>query len=357
MKKVRFLLLYGAFLALFLLLSLEVVLRLGYFEPTFSSKAATKVTLDRKLLFKVVPHSNVTINGHGYRDREFPEKSGQRKRILFLGDSLVFGIGVQHFQTLPKALEDMLAPGAEVFNMGMYGYGPDQSLMQLTTQGLALDPDMVILGVFAANDFGDIIKNDLYRLDEGGEIRYNPDNLVGGNIPRLRSRYLYQFLRLRSREKQRGAPPNIGSQEFEHVFTQLMSDGYDLELMTDPDSPVSRRKKQLMGGILRGFRRALNERGIPFLVVIIPNAHNVEEPEYFEGRGIPPERRFYNEAVVAELCREESIPYIDLSEQFLERTARSPGLYEAKHDHHLSVYGNLFAAAVIRPVMIRMLKE
>jgi hypothetical protein len=320
MKKVRFLLLYGAFLALFLLLSLEVVLRLGYFEPTFSSKAATKVTLDRKLLFKVVPHSNVTINGHGYRDREFPEKSGQRKRILFLGDSLVFGIGVQHFQTLPKALEDMLAPGAEVFNMGMYGYGPD-------------------------------------RLDEGGEIRYNPDNLVGGNIPRLRSRYLYQFLRLRSREKQRGAPPNIGSQEFEHVFTQLMSDGYDLELMTDPDSPVSRRKKQLMGGILRGFRRALNERGIPFLVVIIPNAHNVEEPEYFEGRGIPPERRFYNEAVVAELCREESIPYIDLSEQFLERTARSPGLYEAKHDHHLSVYGNLFAAAVIRPVMIRMLKE
>jgi lysophospholipase L1-like esterase len=100
--------------------------------------------------------ATVRINSLGLRDKEIPKKSNSF-RILFLGDSVPFGIGVEQEETLPSQLE-FIANGAaerdsafDVINMGVPSYNTEQELIQLKTIGLDLNPDLVVL-LFSRND-------------------------------------------------------------------------------------------------------------------------------------------------------------------------------------------------------------
>ena len=63
------------------------------------------------------------INSRGLRDREYPyAKPAGRKRCLLLGDSYVFGWGVEANETAAKVMEARLA-GVEVINGGCPGWG------------------------------------------------------------------------------------------------------------------------------------------------------------------------------------------------------------------------------------------
>jgi hypothetical protein len=74
------------------------------------------------------------------------------RRILFLGDSMVFGAGVEAPQRCTELLETALAPGVEVVNAGVSGWGTDQEYLYLTHEGFGLHPDIVVLGVCMLND-------------------------------------------------------------------------------------------------------------------------------------------------------------------------------------------------------------
>ena len=84
-----------------------------------------------------------------------PKPSGE-SRVLWLGDSIVFGIGANYENTLPaiverKANENFAGRSYRVVNMGVPSYNTEQELIQLEARGLALEPDAVIL-MFAIND-------------------------------------------------------------------------------------------------------------------------------------------------------------------------------------------------------------
>ncbi len=97
----------------------------------------------------------VKINSQGFRCNEFsPEKTAGKKRIVVLGDSLVFGWGVAQKDTIPQVLENKLNSGAEryeVLNMGVGNYNSTMEVEFFKKKGLALRPDMVIL-VYFVND-------------------------------------------------------------------------------------------------------------------------------------------------------------------------------------------------------------
>jgi GDSL-like Lipase/Acylhydrolase family len=105
----------------------------------------------------------LSINSLGLRDREVDTRSATAEfRILLLGDSVVFGLGVADDETIPQQLEHQLNHLAEigiaedntiylVLNMGVPSYNTEQQLIQLETLGLALDPDVVAL-MFSSND-------------------------------------------------------------------------------------------------------------------------------------------------------------------------------------------------------------
>ena len=75
-----------------------------------------------------------------------------KPRILALGDSTTFGLGLGDEETWPRQLGRILGDSAEVINGGVAGYSAFQGLRFLDKKGLALQPDIVI-ACFGQNDF------------------------------------------------------------------------------------------------------------------------------------------------------------------------------------------------------------
>jgi len=90
-------------------------------------------------------------NSDGFRNqREFGE-TGQRPRVLVVGDSFVFGSGVQAKDRLTEVLE-LLEPGLRVDNMGMGGWGLDLMIRSIEHFVAQIQPDIVVLAVYT-DDF------------------------------------------------------------------------------------------------------------------------------------------------------------------------------------------------------------
>ncbi len=97
----------------------------------------------------------VTINSLGMREREVSTKLDNEFRILVMGDSVPFGIGVKFAESFPHQLEVILNSKYNhkfrTLNMGVPSYNTEQELLQLQTLGINLQPNLVIL-LFSSND-------------------------------------------------------------------------------------------------------------------------------------------------------------------------------------------------------------
>ncbi|MEC8193160.1 MAG: hypothetical protein VX127_10540 [Myxococcota bacterium] len=76
-----------------------------------------------------------------------PPKKAGIKRIVALGDSVTFGLGVHAHEAWPSALEAML-DDTEVFNLGMCGWDIEQSVSLAEGALEAWQPDLVVWGNF-----------------------------------------------------------------------------------------------------------------------------------------------------------------------------------------------------------------
>ncbi|HOW59325.1 MAG TPA: SGNH/GDSL hydrolase family protein [Candidatus Omnitrophota bacterium] len=115
-----------------------------------------------KLLYKPLPNAfNVAyatfnkINSSGFRDREYPaQKKPGVRRIIFLGDSVVYGNYLTWDQTIPKQLELNFQKNGrqvEVLNFGVSGYETEQEVEFFKEIGAKFNPDAVIVG-YTMND-------------------------------------------------------------------------------------------------------------------------------------------------------------------------------------------------------------
>ncbi len=102
-------------------------------------------------------HKFYSINQNGLRGEpiESPKPPGQA-RIIVLGDSIIFGLGLALEDTYAVSLETLLKnkynwPDVKVINMGVPGYNTQQEEAFLKMKGFDLQPDLVILG-FCSND-------------------------------------------------------------------------------------------------------------------------------------------------------------------------------------------------------------
>lgn len=99
----------------------------------------------------------VRINSWGMRDREVAAKTPGEFRVLVIGDSFPFGVGVPIERSVPYQLEQLLnsaaGPGRtyRTLNMGVPSYNTLQELIQLREVGLSLEPDLAVL-IFSWND-------------------------------------------------------------------------------------------------------------------------------------------------------------------------------------------------------------
>ncbi len=102
----------------------------------------------------------ISINSLGLRDREkvasFSSKPEGESRFLFLGDSVLFGTGLEFEETLPALFEarasELLGRGrVRSFNGGVPGYGVFHERIWFERFGAHLAPEVAVL-VFNYND-------------------------------------------------------------------------------------------------------------------------------------------------------------------------------------------------------------
>lgn len=138
---------------------------------------------DPHTVFRLKPGANVrtinagffdyeyTVNDRGLRssgDVTVPSASGgSRKRVLFVGDSFTFGVGVNDSETYPARvgarLRDWCDFPVETLNAGVGGFGTSHELSFLQHYGWRFDPDVVVVG-FLTSDPEDNSLNGLHRM-------------------------------------------------------------------------------------------------------------------------------------------------------------------------------------------------
>jgi lysophospholipase L1-like esterase len=93
---------------------------------------------------------DVKINSDGFRDREYPVARDGKYRMIFLGDSLTFGWGVEKAKTFEEILERELSTRrpTEIINFGVGNYNTVQEVNLFLDKGLKYQPDQVVIFYF-----------------------------------------------------------------------------------------------------------------------------------------------------------------------------------------------------------------
>ena len=159
---------------LLVLFALEAAVRFFWADAPASTISADTLPVlqvrDPEILYRLIPGASgrfngteIKVNSLGLRDRDYtiPAPAGTH-RILVLGDSVVFGVGLRPDQTIPGQLSRILAP-TEVINAGVFGYNLTQEIALLRDVGLRYRPEVVV-SCFVHND----IEN--WGLGDGGAV-------------------------------------------------------------------------------------------------------------------------------------------------------------------------------------------
>lgn len=223
---------------------------------------------DRELIYTLVPDFSapleeadpavrVTTNSLGLRGREVRTDVRGNKRILVLGDSMVFGWGAGDEDTFPAQLETALnTPQAhyEVINAGVQGYGTDQSYRSFMRRLNHLKPDLVIFCLFE-NDGIDNIRMPLYTIENDHlsplDVSNHPVYITG--------------------QLQKYIPASLKRTNTYGVFSTALARRIPYELLPDRDMQVldtwAKRKMLLQA---RELNTVARRDGFQLLVVGLP---------------------------------------------------------------------------------------
>lgn len=126
-------------------------------EPNMVADAATgwRARHGRQTSFGIP--GGTYVNTLGMRAPELSAKADGARRMLFLGDSTVFGVLVPDGETFADRAGAKLRsvdPALEVLNGGVPGYSTWQALRALEARLLDLEPDLVVVGALWSDTQG-----------------------------------------------------------------------------------------------------------------------------------------------------------------------------------------------------------
>ncbi len=222
----------------------------------------------------------ITTNSHGLRDAEHSyEKPNGTLRILGLGDSFQFGVGVQSNQTYLKLLERELQQKgfhAEVINAGVLGYGTRQELQYFKDEGRRYKPEIVILSFYQ----NDLLDNMLTAESCNRFVRdgYLVDNFTASQ--RAASFKIKLFLNQKSdlyclakNSALRLAPKiRIGD-----IQANLSSETVLTYLEKGNLSPAIQERFNVTFGLILQLKQAVQADGGRLIIVIIPDQLQVDK--------------------------------------------------------------------------------
>jgi len=371
----------------------EVVLRL-----VAGARLGSIYVYDRDLLFALpagtreyysnLPENGgnevlVSINSQGYRGPESSETTGSRRIIVF-GDSYVLASATADERTFATQLQaKMGVAGLEdlhVINAGVSGYGLDQTYLRMQRELGRQRAEMIVLVVYAGNDFGDPVRNKLFRLDSFGALALNSDidtdsireHLeVAGRTPYVIRAWdlAWQGLLAQWRKGMPRGSPYRATEAFleaarsdyrnyvvrldNRVGAEVLEDYYDADVAMTPDSESAKYKIRVMYDILSAIRALATSRHLPLAMLIVP--HPIDAIVGYEWGQVdvkkyPSYVRAGPSKIVRDIADSLGIPNVDLMESF---GGDSPARYYLRGgDPHWNDAGQRFAAEQMADLIV-----
>lgn len=244
------------------------------------------------------------------------------RRIVFLGDSFTFGVGVEPEETLVHRVGRAL-PGAVALNFGMSGFGIDQMWLTLRHYAAPTEPDLVVLS-FVLDDLDRTMA--AYRLRDTLEFRRSRGEIGWVPKPAFSIGDDGRLVRLDASHR----PP--APLRFLRRHSRILEGWTQVVDRLGERFPIGERWR-LNRRIFREIRDEARRLGAPLLVVYLPARGLAErETPLFE-------REF----------QALGIPYLDLR----ARLPADPAALYFEHDAHFNAAGHAFAARHI----LRTLEE
>ncbi|WP_295640473.1 SGNH/GDSL hydrolase family protein [uncultured Methylibium sp.] len=347
---------------------------------------------DRQSVMKRLPANGGTVVGHrintdGFRGEELLP-AGSARRVVIYGDSFIHASYTPDDETFAVVLGRQLqaAAGAriEVVNAGVSSYGPDQIILKMEDELPRLRPDLVVVSVFAGNDYGDLMRNKLFRLGADGRLvanRWTLDPAVRSKLElsqreSLLLRALRQMLgSFRSRGGADGAANEAAKfsdwdfllAEAEREYRSFIVDGndvvtnthvdyYSADVSLQPESPSARYKVALMRAVLQRIRDVARAQGVPLAFLFIPHPNDVTD-KYDWGpvdRARFPSYDGRNQtAPLEDAARSLGVPFVNLYEPY--RAVDASQLYFRGGDDHWNAAGQRMAAELMARLTAPML--
>lgn len=336
---------------------------------------------------------SVVVGSDGFRGHVLPVESGEgqprRLRVAVYGDSIVMGEYSLEPETLVGQLEQQLTRHTledgrtvHVVNAGVVAYGPDQTLLRMEATLPSLDPDLAVVAFFADNDFGDLMRNKLFRLGEDGTlVRCAPvisDKLRAKFDAGRNSTAIYRWGKKFWRGWKAGdaadafttATPEHRRQtaiaeverwlegcrwEYEeHVekrdpeVRDLFEDHFDSDVCLEPESESAQYKKRLFAAVLGRMGAVCAARKIPLLVVVVPSPFEICTPihgGHVDRAKHPAYDPTAMTGAIEAMATAHGLSCVNLYQPFVD--AGADDLYFLAPDNHWNAAGQRLAAEIV----------
>ena len=306
-------------------------------QPGFKGSITNRIEFDTRF----------AINRQGLRGPEIGPKASGTLRVLVLGDSFAFGVGAQEAETYPAQLQRILRSRgvrAEVLNAGAPGFGVPDEVAWFQRWGWTLEPDVVLLTVFVANDLQDAAPGGPKAVAVDGAL------MIAGERKRSLSRWLYYHSHLYVLLKTsalggavRHALGMAAPLETRELRSEL--DLYAKGRLPKDLSAGSNATAKAIAGLAR------SAGGARVVAVILPSLLQVD-PRRWQAAlhrfSLPPQaydRERPNRLFRAMFAR-YGIPAVDLTPSFAAAMRRGERIYYSI-DQHLTPVGYRLAAEVV----------
>ena len=295
-------------------------------------------------------------NSLGFRGPEIAiEKPPGRTRVLVLGDSMTYGVGVEYEETFGAVLET-LAPRLQVINTGVPGYCGEQQLLLLEEFIGRLSPDVVLVAYFW-NDLWAPVQGNLRHFEvRDGALHRIPHEPITAQHP--------AFAGLREKHEQRLR--GYGFLSYQSHLYRFLSDrfkllGYairdlrgeatEVESGGELDESEEAAAWELSSALLRAQRDLAHAHGARFVVLVVPDQVQVEpDVKVYE---VPRVLWGIQEHVVG-FARREGIPVIDPLETMRAIREREGLPQYHRIDRHWNRVGHRHMAEVLLAELRRL---
>lgn len=285
--------------------------------------------------------TTIAINAQGVRDDEpIPPKAPDERRVVVLGDSIVFAVQVAQSQTFCEQLERRLNAHRDgrryrVINAGVQGYGPAEIVRFFETVAAGFDPDLVLVTTFVANDAVEALDR-TWRLDDtrgvGERARDDAENRLRRVVRRS---MVLQIARQRA------------DQVLEQFETRQPAPDRRLLSYATPLRPDIARGFDLARDAMARLATEVSRRGARLALVQVPARFQLDQAEFQRMRAEV--GRFGYQLEIdgaserfASAYAPLGLPMVDLLEAF--RASRHPSRMFFERTVHLTADGHQVAA-------------